>query len=740
MPSHLWEGANFFKLGNIMNFIYRSCSFVVAASFLAFPVFSAEEGESASNSLDEVIVTARKREESLLSISESVSAISGDAIDRQNIKGLDKVGLLTPNLNLAMRADGYPNVSMRGIGAFGLTQGVGFYLDDVQLFSDASSRFGDLERIEVLKGPQGTLYGGSNIGGAIKFVSKRPTVGDDSGRVKLQIGDRGVKDTEVSLNRDLNDGWAMRVFAYSREDDGFLTNPNSDNIDNQPVDAGAYEESGIRIAIAGQLADNLSLYASVRQNDYEGPVNAWARELGTPGNFTYPKLLDTGRNSSRDAETTGVHFELNWEMDGYDLTSITSYTDTESTRVTDVDLTQFWYFNTSRPEEMQITTQEVRLTSTTDSNLQWIAGVYISNYDRDMNSFLTFGPCAFTGTLATDCGEGFSMPFEVTNEENTHRAVFGNVSYEDGDWRYDLGLRADKWEEDESNLDAATNGGIHQSSISDTEILPRFSITRNYENSIAYFTSSQGYEPGGLNQAAPYTDAAGNRLLASFNKEEATQHELGWKGTILDGRGTASFAYFDIDYKDRAFQVVAPNPGGPGLIEYVYNVGDTEQDGVEVEFALKASENLTLTLASAWLNAKFVEGTVLPDGTDLSGQTPSNSISQSTMITSSYARTLNSGTDFTFDMQWSFNGQGISMPPTNPLKNPSHDVLNIQVGFSNGPWDFQITMDNVLGEDYYTDLEVFPNLSNDQAVIGDTFIIGTFGAPKLTQASLTYNF
>ena len=151
MPSHLWEGANFFKLGNIMNFIYRSCSFIVAASFLAFPVFSAEEGESASNSLDEVIVTARKREESLLSISESVSAISGDAIDRQNIKGLDKVGLLTPNLNLAMRADGYPNVSMRGIGAFGLTQGVGFYLDDVQLFSDASSRFGDLVRLKYLK-------------------------------------------------------------------------------------------------------------------------------------------------------------------------------------------------------------------------------------------------------------------------------------------------------------------------------------------------------------------------------------------------------------------------------------------------------------------------------------------------------------------------------------------------------------------------------------------------------------
>ncbi|GIS75383.1 MAG: hypothetical protein CM1200mP12_11020 [Gammaproteobacteria bacterium] len=81
---------------------------------------------------------------------------------------------MIPSLNLSTRADGFPNVSIRGLGSFGNTQGVGFYLDDVQVFSDASSRFGDLDRIEVLKGPQGTLYGGSNIGGAIKFVSARP--------------------------------------------------------------------------------------------------------------------------------------------------------------------------------------------------------------------------------------------------------------------------------------------------------------------------------------------------------------------------------------------------------------------------------------------------------------------------------------------------------------------------------------------------------------------------------------
>ena len=114
--------------------------------------------------------TGRER----LEVPESLTALSGGVIESGNINGLEDIGLLVPNLNMSRRADGFPNVSIRGLGGFGNTQGVGFYLDDVQLFSDASARFGDLERIEVLKGPQGILYGGANIGGAVKFVSRRP--------------------------------------------------------------------------------------------------------------------------------------------------------------------------------------------------------------------------------------------------------------------------------------------------------------------------------------------------------------------------------------------------------------------------------------------------------------------------------------------------------------------------------------------------------------------------------------
>ena len=211
----------------MFNFYKFNISFISAICILTFPLlYSAKTMAVESEITDEVVVTARKREESLLDIPESVQAIGGADIDRQNIKSLEDIGFLVPNLNLSPRADGFPNVSIRGLGSFGNTQGVGFYLDDVQVFSDASSRFGDLERIEVLKGPQGTLYGGSNIGGAIKFVSARPDPSTHSTRVKLLAGEQGIADGEISINSPLENDWAVRLFAFGSTNDGFLVNPN----------------------------------------------------------------------------------------------------------------------------------------------------------------------------------------------------------------------------------------------------------------------------------------------------------------------------------------------------------------------------------------------------------------------------------------------------------------------------------------------------------------------------------
>ena len=733
-------------------FLFRVSLYSLALMLFGFvstltfvnPVYA--DGENMT--LEEVVVTARKRGESLIDIPESVVSISGDAIGRQNIKGLDKIGLAVPNLNLAMRTDGYPNVSIRGIGAFGLTQGVGFYLDDIQLFSDASSRFGDLERIEVLKGPQGTLYGGSNIGGAIKFVSARPSSDDVFGRVKVLGGQQGVIDVEGSVNIPLGDnGWAMRAFGFTREDDGFMTNPNSPAPDpsqgpftTQPEDVGAYDESGGRISLSGPLSDNLSLYASVRFNEYDGPVNNWARELGgTPDNFQYPTVLDTNRNPTHEREVFGAHVELTWELEGFDVKSITSYTDAESTRLTDVDLTQFWFINTDRPEEFEITTQEIRFTSTGDGDIQWIAGLYYSSYKNEMNSQFVFGP----GVLADASVGPIAAPFELRDQDERHLAVFGNLTYTINDWEIGIGARIDRWEEEEDNLDAETNGAIHSAKIDATEFLPRISVSRHVgDDSMFYFTASQGYEPGGLNGTTPIFTADGTPSLLAFEPEKAIQFELGWKGSLMDGRATAGVAAFFIDYEDRAYQILTPNPNGPGLIEGITNVGDTDQKGLELEFAFLINEYLTVTAAAGFIDAEWDTGTVMPDGTDLSGRTPSNVIDDGFSITADLNRPISDDLTFLASLQFSHQGQGESMPPFDPITNEAYSVLNLQAGFQKGPWELMLNVDNVTDEEYYTDLENFPNFGLD-GLSGEgpaTIVIGTFGHPRIVSASLTYSF
>ena len=125
--------------------------------------------------LSEIIVTARKRVESMQTIPESIDAFGPQEISDAHITKIDDLGNLVSNLNITTRADNTPDVVLRGIGSFGVVSGVGFYANDVQLFDGQSVRTEDVERIEVLKGPQGTLYGGSNIGGAIKYITKLPT-------------------------------------------------------------------------------------------------------------------------------------------------------------------------------------------------------------------------------------------------------------------------------------------------------------------------------------------------------------------------------------------------------------------------------------------------------------------------------------------------------------------------------------------------------------------------------------
>jgi iron complex outermembrane receptor protein len=722
-------------------------SLAVMAFSLGITLDGAPQALAQGAALEEVIVTARKRDENLMDIPESVSAIGALEVERRNIKGLNKIGLTVPNLNLSMRTDGYPNVTIRGLGAYGMTQGVGFYLDDVQLFSDASSRFGDIERIELLKGPQGVLYGGSNIGGAVKYVSKAPSTEAFGGRLKVMAGEQGIWDIEGDINIPLSDKWALRAFAFTREDDGFMTNPGSLSpvfgVDsNQPEDVGAYEQSGGRLVLHGDITDRVSITASARYNEYDGPVNNWAREMGTPGNLQYPFTLDTNLNPTHERETFGARFEINVEFDNFDFKSITSYTDTESDRHTDVDLTQLWFFNTFRPETMEVFTQEFRFSSNSDGPLQWVGGFYLMDFEETMNSYLDFGWIILE---ADDPSIHVQVPFETRREEKGNLAAFGNVTYEVGAWEWGLGLRIDRWESDEEAVDIG-----HSASKDDVEVLPKISLTRHFNNdSMAYLTVSKGFEPGGwvgiADGAPPVYGPNGEKTLAGFEPEEAIQYELGWKGSLADGRVQATAALFFIDYDDRQFEFIVPNPSGDGtLIDGIENIGDSEQTGIELGLTWQASDYLQIAAAYGYIDAEWDSNTILPDGSaNLGGQTPPQIIEHSTTVTANFQMPAFGDFDWIANLQLSHNGtmEG-GKPSGGTVENPEFTVVDIQVGLTSNNWELMLNLDNAFDERYYTDLEPFPNFGFG-GLIGTEpaeIIIGTHGHPRLFTASATYRF
>jgi iron complex outermembrane receptor protein len=730
-------------------------SAAVTAALFSAPLRAEESGGANQAAIEEVLVTARKRTESVMEIPETIAVLSGDEIARRDLTTLDDIGNGIANLNLSKRADGFPNVSIRGVGSFGNTQGVGFYLDDVQLFSDASSRFGDLERIEVLKGPQGTLYGGSNIGGAIKYVSKRPDSEAVSGRIKARAGEQSIVDLEGAVNVPLGDSdWAMRLFGFSYQDDGYLTNPNSPRLNglrtDNDKDEGEIEEYGVRASVAGPLSERLSVFAAFRWNDFDGPNNAWVRELDD--DLDYPDIVQTTFNSRNQKETYAGTLEFTLELEGYDIVSLTSYTDTDSMRYTDVDLREEFILDNLNDHDMETFTQELRVTSTHDGPLQWSAGAFYSKFEDLWNATLMWfdarvdadgnisGALGCAAEMPTCSGvwlgqtdltlemenDVLPSPSRLSDREKTQLGAFVNATYTWEDWEVNAGLRVDEWKNTTDDL--LTGFG---SKTDDVEVLPKLSVSRWLnEEHLMYFTLAEGYEPGGFNGTS-----FGETILG-YDAEKATSYELGWKGRTADGRFNISMAGFYIDYKSRQieFQIDA---GGGQLVEGIFNLGGSEQYGLEVEASFQVNEVMRLTGAFGWVDAEWESGIVV-QGVDIGGTTPPVVQDTNWHLGADFDQPIGNGLAIIASVQVNHAGEFEGLQVWDTVTNPSHTLVNAQIGVVAERWELTLNAKNLLGEDHYMDLQRFPNLYTLDG--GENILIGTRGQPSLVTGSFTYHF
>ena len=424
-------------LSRALNVLASVVFFVIG---LHGPPLAAQDAPVARESvLEEIIVTARKRDESMREIPESVSAISAFELDQGHISHINDIGLRITNLNLSARADGNPNVTIRGVGSFGNTHGVGFYVDGTQIFVDASAEFGDMERVEVLKGPQGTLYGGNNIGGAVKFVTRRPVLGKASGEAEMEVGGQNMRNFEGVANLPIGDSVAVRIFGYSKEDDGFVKavaperrngrsnvtdtlwpygipagNAAAPNMYREDVTEiwrehpNERDEVGFRVSLLAELAETTTLYAAMRHNELDAGNNNWRVEDGNNLNYIRDRELTfAGRNVRK---TTGGLLEISHDMESGNLTYLGAVTDAEGLRTTDLDVSSEVGFDLVRPELTDVQTHELRFTSAGDGALEWQAGAYFAKWENDWDSWATFyGTTEVLCNLFGDCGRPGSL-------------------------------------------------------------------------------------------------------------------------------------------------------------------------------------------------------------------------------------------------------------------------------------------------------------------------------------------
>ncbi|MEA3133255.1 MAG: iron complex outerrane recepter protein, partial [Gammaproteobacteria bacterium] len=401
-----------------------------------------------------IIVTARKLGESIQAIPESITAIDARTLAAAHLTTLDDLNSQVTNLNITQRADNTPDVVLRGVGTFGVVQGVGFYVNDVQQFEGQSVRPMDIERIEVLKGPQGTLFGGSNVGGAIKYVTKLPTdtlTGEGSieyGRYNQQTVD-GVVSGPIVPERLL-----ARLSVFNDRSDGFLPDPTLGKTLPKSNETGGRltleyvgDQTKIRFYLAGDHmgSENMNLYytppddhtySRIYNGGVDGTVPSYRRNLYAP---TLAITHDFG----------DITFD---SISSYFHSSITSVANFDKGALDPFDFlppplsTYKPFVDYSQDFDKSVWSQELRLSSSGSSSFKWLAGAFVQRINSNALQIQNLGIAPTMGSPvgAIMLAPGLLIPGPVSDVEYRHvnrdYAIFGNASYDWGNWTLGAGV------------------------------------------------------------------------------------------------------------------------------------------------------------------------------------------------------------------------------------------------------------------------------------------------------------
>ncbi len=629
---------------------FRCASAVLLAS-LATTAYSQNQQGGSRAVLEEIVVTARKVEESLQSTPVAVSAITEEQMRVQQIGDLADVQKTAPNLQVATGGPGGANVvfaSLRGqsslVGTIAGDPAVGVYLDGVYVARNSSQLADmiDMQRVEVLRGPQGTLFGRNTTGGAISLLTNKPT-DKLEGSLEVQLGNYEHREITGVLNVPVSDNLATRFVYRHSEHDGYGDNDFLGEDDLNDEDLDFYRVSALYTDPGGDWDLTVTFDQTDRKSGGQLAVLTGVADAAVaPFNALFPTSLprvfaglmgediDNYLNSNSDfwtnfanedqymdLTTRGVTATLNVDLGWGDFKSITGWRDLEETGFNDNDGTPLTLLNTDLLNEQEQWSQEFQL-SGGKGKLSWIGGLYW--FEEDASQFTV--SVNFVSTLFAFLGTGQfieSFPKNDADALNTSRGAYAQVYYDFTDsLTLTVGARhtVDEREVTLKNLDSIGPPPVCDDALS--ALLPpgapcalERDVDYDYwshligldwqvsDNLFLYAKTSRSFLAGGFNIRQGSTPA--------YEPEEVRDVELGAKTDWLDGRVRANLAIFSADQKGIQRQVSRFIGGTPTT--FVANAGKSTVEGVELELNALLWEGMEARLTAGWIDAEYDEFT-----------------------------------------------------------------------------------------------------------------------------------
>lgn len=541
---------------------------------------------------DEIVVTARKQSETMQNIPASVAAIGATELANAHVTKLDDIGNIVSNVNITTRADQTPDVVLRGVGTFGSTNGtgVGFYSDDVQLFDGQTVRPFDLDRIEVLKGPQGSLYGGNNIGGAIKFVTKLP--GDQlEGQASAEYGSYGTQLYTAAISTPIDDHAGICISGYDSFTGGYLRGVNQGN---RKLDRG--KEYGGRLTLKLEDASTTAILYVNADRLRTGASSLYYRPATTE---SYSLDIENGTKTFLNRDLYSITASLEHRFgDGLSVNSISSYFHSTSDTVSDIDKTRFAFLIGLQHFDRDVWSQELRFSKST-GRFRFVVGGFAQGNDpetRQDNLAFNAGPPPAAGTVDPLPGDpNYDRQTTVVKLQQREFAAFGNFQYDFGKLTAEVGVRADY-----NRVRASDPLYSLTKTVSGTQILPKFSLAYHASSrALLYFLVSRGYQAAGVTENF---DTNNQPFLLPYTPETVWNYEAGLKLSLPHG-ARFNVAGFYLDYRNRLFPSFQFQ--GAQFVQITTNIGASSNYGFEADLSLPLTRGLVFKLSGGITEAKW---------------------------------------------------------------------------------------------------------------------------------------